>query len=97
VILSMLFLLLSGAKIDYGILRDQAVAVPLLGVGLTATYGQFGVPRAFATGEPSRVSVVATHAGHLRSRFRPPVLAAANRCRHNGWHLNGFRAGGMAA
>ena len=52
------FMLLSGGRVDYAPLRDAGTLVLLLGVGLSATVGQLAMTRAFALGNPSRVSVV---------------------------------------
>jgi len=54
--ISLVCLLLSGAKIDYAMLEDYAV--PLLGVGIVGTLGQFGLTRAFTIGDPARIAVV---------------------------------------
>ncbi|HEY0173983.1 MAG TPA: DMT family transporter [Pyrinomonadaceae bacterium] len=52
------FMLLSGGRVDYGGLGDARTLLLLLGVGLTATVGQLAMTKAFALGNPSRVSVV---------------------------------------
>ena len=52
------FMLLSGGRGDYAPLRDAGTLGLLLGVGLSATVGQLAMTRAFALGNPSRVSVV---------------------------------------
>ena len=52
------FMLLSGGRVDYAPLGDARTLVLLLGVGLSATVGQLAMTRAFALGNPSRVSVV---------------------------------------
>jgi drug/metabolite transporter (DMT)-like permease len=52
------FMLLSGGRVDYAPLWDARTLGLLLGVGLSATVGQLAMTRAFALGNPSRVSVV---------------------------------------
>jgi drug/metabolite transporter (DMT)-like permease len=52
------FMLLSGGRVDYAPLGDARTLALLLGVGLSATVGQLAMTRAFALGNPSRVSVV---------------------------------------
>jgi drug/metabolite transporter (DMT)-like permease len=52
------FMLLSGGRVDYGSLGDARTLALLLGVGFSATVGQLAMTRAFALGNPSRVSVV---------------------------------------
>jgi drug/metabolite transporter (DMT)-like permease len=52
------FMLLSGGRVDYAPLGDARTLGLLLGVGLSATVGQLAMTRAFALGNPSRVSVV---------------------------------------
>ena len=52
------FMLLSGGRVDYGSLGDARTLGLLAGVGLSATVGQLAMTRAFALGNPSRVSVV---------------------------------------
>jgi drug/metabolite transporter (DMT)-like permease len=52
------FMLLSGGRVDYGALGDARTLLLLLGVGLTGTVGQLAMTKAFALGNPSRVSVV---------------------------------------
>jgi drug/metabolite transporter (DMT)-like permease len=52
------FMLLSGGRVDYAPLGDAGTLALLLGVGLSATVGQLAMTKAFALGNPSRVSVV---------------------------------------
>ncbi|HEX8500317.1 MAG TPA: DMT family transporter [Pyrinomonadaceae bacterium] len=52
------FMLLSGGRVDYAPLGDARTLALLVGVGLSATVGQLAMTRAFALGNPSRVSVV---------------------------------------
>jgi drug/metabolite transporter (DMT)-like permease len=52
------FMLLSGGRVDYAPLGDGRTLALLLGVGLSATVGQLAMTKAFALGNPSRVSVV---------------------------------------
>ncbi len=52
------FMLLSGGRVDYAPLGDTRTLALLLGVGLSATVGQLAMTKAFALGNPSRVSVV---------------------------------------
>ena len=52
------FLLLSGGRVDYAPLGDAGVLGLLFAVGLSATVGQLAMTKAFALGNPSRVSVV---------------------------------------
>jgi drug/metabolite transporter (DMT)-like permease len=52
------FLLLSGGRVDYSVLRDGTTLGLLFAVGLSATVGQLAMTKAFALGSPSRVSVV---------------------------------------
>lgn len=52
------FLLAAGGRVDYAPLRDGATLWLLFGVGLSATVGQLAMTKAFALGNPSRVSVV---------------------------------------
>ena len=52
------FLLASGGRVDYAPLKDATTVGLLVGVGLAATVGQLAMTRAFALGNPSRVSVV---------------------------------------
>ncbi|HEX5706804.1 MAG TPA: DMT family transporter [Pyrinomonadaceae bacterium] len=51
-------LLVAGRAVDYSALGDARTLLLLAGVGLTGTLGQFALTRAYATGNPSRVSVV---------------------------------------
>lgn len=57
-IVTLVFLLLSGDRIDYAVLKDGTTLGLLFGVGLSATVGQLAMTKAFALGSPSRVSVV---------------------------------------
>ena len=57
-VFTLAFLLLSGDRIDYSVLRDGTTLGLLFGVGLSATVGQLAMTKAFALGSPSRVSVV---------------------------------------
>jgi drug/metabolite transporter (DMT)-like permease len=50
--------LFSGKAVSLGMQSDATGVVKLLGVGLTGTIGQIALTRAFALGEPSRVSIV---------------------------------------
>jgi len=52
------FMLLSGGRVDYAPLGDARTLGLLACVGLSATVGQLAMTRAFALGNPSRVSVV---------------------------------------
>jgi drug/metabolite transporter (DMT)-like permease len=52
------FLLLSGADVAYAPLADAPTLWLLVGVGLAGTLGQLAMTKAFALGDPSRVSVV---------------------------------------
>ena len=52
------FLLAAGDRIDYSVLKEGTTLWLLFGVGLSATVGQLAMTRAFALGNPSRVSVV---------------------------------------
>lgn len=58
-VFTLAFLLLSGEKIDYSVLRDGVTLGLLFGVGVSATIGQLAMTKAFALGNPARVSVVA--------------------------------------
>ncbi len=49
----------AGGRVDYSVLNDGPTLGLLLGVGVTATVGQLAMTKAFALGNPSRVSVVA--------------------------------------
>ncbi len=58
-VFTLAFMLLSGARVDYGALRDTTTLALLLGVGLAATVGQLTMTKAFASAAvPSKVSVV---------------------------------------
>lgn len=57
-VLTLLFLLVSRGRVDYGVMRDAKTLVLLAGVGLAATLGQLAMTKAFAMGSPSKVSVV---------------------------------------
>ena len=57
-VFSNVFLIISGAVISYGRLGDKTMIALLAGVGLMGTIGQFGMTRAFALGNPSKVAVV---------------------------------------
>ena len=57
-VITLIFLLLAGARVDYTALRDTTTIVLLVCVGITATAGQLTMTKAFALGSPSRVSVV---------------------------------------
>lgn len=48
----------AGRAVDYSALNDATTLMLLAGVGLLGTLGQFALTRAYATGNPSRVSVV---------------------------------------
>lgn len=52
------FFVLTGANIGYANLNDRALIAILVSVGLTGTIGQLGMTRAFALGQPSKVSIV---------------------------------------
>ncbi|HYE13706.1 MAG TPA: DMT family transporter [Pyrinomonadaceae bacterium] len=52
------FLLLPGQRIDYGALGGAGTAALLAGVGIAGTLGQLAMTKAFALGQPARVSVV---------------------------------------
>jgi drug/metabolite transporter (DMT)-like permease len=52
------FMLLAGGRVDYGGLNDARTLLLLLGVGLAGALGQLAMTKAFALGNPSRVSVV---------------------------------------
>jgi drug/metabolite transporter (DMT)-like permease len=58
-VFTLAFLLLSGGRVDYSVLRDGTTLALLFGVGASATVGQLMMTKAFALGNPSRVSVVA--------------------------------------
>ncbi|MET0646565.1 MAG: DMT family transporter [Pyrinomonadaceae bacterium] len=57
-VFTLAFLLVSGGRVDYAPLRDAGVLGLLFAVGLSATVGQLAMTKAFALGNPSRVSVV---------------------------------------
>ena len=57
-VFTLVFLLSAGGRIDYSVLRDGTTLGLLFGVGLSATVGQLAMTKAFALGNPSRVSVV---------------------------------------
>ncbi len=57
-VFTLAFLLASGGRVDYSVLRDGMTLALLFGVGLSATVGQLAMTKAFALGSPSRVSVV---------------------------------------
>lgn len=48
----------AGRAVDYSALGDARTLALLAGVGVLGTLGQFALTRAYATGNPSRVSVV---------------------------------------
>ena len=50
--------LASGKALSLGVQSDALGITKLLGVGLTGTIGQIAMTRAFALGDPSRVSIV---------------------------------------
>lgn len=51
-------LMTSGGAADYGPLKESGTAILLAGVGLSGAVGQLTLTRAFALGDPSRVSVL---------------------------------------
>jgi drug/metabolite transporter (DMT)-like permease len=55
---TLLFLLIAGGRVDYGTLKNTTTLVLLVGVGLAGTIGQLAMTKAFALGNPSKVSVV---------------------------------------
>jgi drug/metabolite transporter (DMT)-like permease len=57
-VFSLIFLFVSGSAVRYEPLQDKITLCLLLGVGLAGTIGQIFMTRAFALGNPSRVSVV---------------------------------------
>jgi drug/metabolite transporter (DMT)-like permease len=57
-VLTFAFVLLSGGGVDYAPLGDASVLAVLAGVGVAATVAQLFMTKAFASGSPSKVSVV---------------------------------------
>ncbi|MBV8860097.1 MAG: DMT family transporter [Acidobacteria bacterium] len=57
-VVTLAFLLGAGGRVDYSVLNDGATLGLLFGVGVSATVGQLAMTKAFALGNPSRVSVV---------------------------------------
>ena len=57
-VFTLLFMLVAGRSVDYGVMRDAKTLMLLVGVGLAGTLGQLAMTKAFATGSPSKVSVV---------------------------------------
>ena len=57
-VFTLLFMLVAGARVDYGAMRDAKTLLLLVGVGLAGTLGQLAMTKAFAAGSPSKVSVV---------------------------------------
>jgi drug/metabolite transporter (DMT)-like permease len=55
---TLLFLLYSGGAVNYGTLKGTPTLLLLAGVGTMGTLGQLGMTKAFALGNPSKVSVV---------------------------------------
>lgn len=55
---TLLLLLFSGGAVDYGTLREPLTLLLLAGVGTAGTLGQLGMTKAYALGNPSKVSVV---------------------------------------
>jgi drug/metabolite transporter (DMT)-like permease len=82
-VVTLVFLLAAGGRIDYAVLRDAKTLALLFGVGLSATVGQLAMTKAFALGHPARVSVVglmqivfalAFDLLFWRRHFGPPVV-----------------------
>ena len=57
-VFTLAFMLLSGGRADYAPLAEARTLALLAGVGLAATAGQLAMTKAFASGSPSKVSVV---------------------------------------
>jgi drug/metabolite transporter (DMT)-like permease len=57
-VFTLAFMLLAGGRADYAPLGDARTLALLAGVGLAATAGQLAMTKAFASGSPSKVSVV---------------------------------------
>lgn len=55
---TLLFMIVTGGRVDYGALSSTTTLMLLVGVGLGGTLGQLAMTKAFALGNPSKVSVV---------------------------------------